>query len=267
MSSNVTDAPENRPTPGTSQAEPPPAPHEANDRFNQARLWLALAGLVAGLVAFGIGETIYELIPAKKVEIPTMGQIVIGPNEETSNVAATRNAALTFGVLGVCLGGLLGIAGGLARRSVSAAVAAGLLGSILGLALAAGAGFALLPYFLKALPNHPDYDLILSMIMHGSIWGLTGAAAGLAFAVGLGDRRLFVRALAAGFMGAVLGAIVFDLIGGLLFPLASTGQPISTTWPTRLMARLMVTVATAAVVVVQLPCSRARRADEPSSSE
>ena len=174
-------------------------------------------------------------------------------------MAATRNGALAFGVLGVCLGGLLGIAGGLARRSVSASVVAGLVGSILGLALAVGACFALLPYFLKTLPDHPDYDLILSMIMHGSIWGLTGAAAGLAFALGLGERRLLGRALVAGFAGAVLGAIAFDLIGGVLFPLANTGQPISTTWPTRLLARLLVTVATAGVVILLLPGSRPRR--------
>jgi uncharacterized membrane protein len=261
VSSNASDvAPENRPTPGTPQAEPPAAHDQANDRLSRARWWLGLAGLVAGLVAFGIGEMIYELIPAKKVAIPTMGQIVIAPSVETSNVAATRNGALTFGVLGVCLGGFLGIAGGLARRSASASVVAGLLGSILGLALAAGACFALLPFFLKTLPNHPDYDLLLSMIMHGSIWGLTGAAAGLAFAVGLGGRRLLGRALAAGFAGAVLGAIAFDLIGGLLFSLANTGQPISTTWPTRLMARLMVTVTTATVVILLLPGSRPDKA-------
>jgi hypothetical protein len=162
---------------------------------------------------------------------------------------------LTFGVLGVCLGGFLGIGRGPARRSASALVVAGLVGSILGLALAAGASFAVLPFFLKTQPVHPEYELILSMIMHGSIWGLTGAAAGLAFAVGLGEGRLLGRAL-----GAVLGTITFELIGAGLFPLASTSQPISTTWPTRLMARLMVTVATASVVILFLPGSRPAKA-------
>ena len=137
-------------------------------------------------------------------------------------------------------------------------VVAGLLGSILG--LAAGASFAELPFFLKTQPSHPEYDLLISMIMHTSIWGLTGAAAGLAFAVGLGERRLLGRALAAGFVGAVFGAIAFELIGAGLFPFASTGQPISTTWQTRLMARLMVTVATAAVIILLLPGSRPDKA-------
>jgi hypothetical protein len=47
-------------------------------------------------------------------------------------------------------------------------------------------------------------------------------------------------------MGAVLGTIVFDVMAVAIFPLANTAQPISTTWPSRLLARLMVTKATAA---------------------
>jgi len=245
-------APENRATPGTAPAEAAQQ-DEAKDRHNRARWCVALAGLLAVLVAFGVGETIYELIPTQKVGVDTMGQIVIAPTARTASVAEARNAALTFGVFGACLGGFLGIAGGLARRSASAMVVAGLLGSILGLALGAGVSCALLPFFLKTQPAYPEYELIISMIMHGSIWGLTGAAAGLAFAVGLGERRLHARALAAGFVGAVLGAIAFELIGAGFFPLASTGQPISTTWPTRLIARLVVTVTTAAAVVLLLP--------------
>ena len=69
-------------------------------------------------------------------------------------MAATRSRALIFGVLGVCLEGFLGIAVGLARRSASALVVAGLVGSILGLALAAGASFAVLSFFLKTQPVH-----------------------------------------------------------------------------------------------------------------
>ena len=47
-----------------------------------------------------------------------------------------------------------------------------------------------------------------------------------------------------------MGAIVFELVGGAIFPLASTDQPVSTTWPSRLFARLLVTVTTVAVVML-----------------
>jgi hypothetical protein len=119
--------------------------------------------------------------------------------------------------------------------------------------LAVATSLPLLPYFLKAIPDQPDYELILSMVMHGTIWGLIGASAGLAFAVGLGERGLIGPALLAGLAGAVIGAIVFDMTGGALFPLADTGQPISTTLPTRFLARLLVTIGTGAAIILVLP--------------
>jgi hypothetical protein len=174
-------------------------------------------------------------------------------------VADSRNGALTFGVLGLCLGGCLGVAGGLARRSAPAAATGGLLGAILGLALGAGLSLSLLPWFLKARYSYFEYDLMISLAMHGLIWGVLGAVAGLAFAIGLGDRRLPGRALTAGLVGAVLGTVAFELIGATLFTMARTGEAISETWPTRLMARLLVTLGTAVVVVLLLPEPREDR--------
>src|SRR5262249_48664527 len=95
---------------------------------------------------------------------------------------------------------------------------------------------------------------------HGAIWGLLGALAGLAFAVGLGDRSLWVRAVTAGFAGALVGAVAFDLIGVVAFPEARTDDPSSRTRVTRLMARLLVTVAPAAALSLVLPV----RSGEPS---
>ena len=254
MNSNASDVvPENPAEPEATTALPPAPLDKADDRLRQARRWLIAGALTAGLLAFAIGEKTYELIPAKNVPIDTMGHVSIGPSAATARVAAARNGSITFGVLGICLGGCLGLAGGLARRSVAAAGKAGLLGAVLALILAVATSPPLLPFFLKAIPDQPDYDLIFSMVMHGTIWGLIGAAAGLAFAVGLGERRLIGPALLAGLAGAVLGAIAFDLIGGALFPLADTGMPISRTLPTRLLARLLVTVGTATAVILVLP--------------
>jgi hypothetical protein len=234
----------------------PAADDQAKDRLKRARWSVALAGLLAGLAAFGVGEIVFDLIPTDKEQVNTLGTLSMVPTAKTTSKAGTRNGALTFGLLGVCLAGSLGMAGGLARRSVSAMLAAGLLGAILGLAAGAGVSFAVLPLFFRLEPVYADYDLILSMIMHASIWGVTGAAAGLAFAAGLADRRLYGRAVLAGLVGAVIGAFAFELIGVVVVPLGSTGQPISTTWPSRLMARLLVTLATAAFVVLLLPHPR-----------
>jgi hypothetical protein len=224
----------------------------AGGQIARARCLVMLGGLLAGLIAFAVGEQIHEVIPAEKVKQNLMGSIVMVPDRATQMVADTRNGALVFGVLGVCLGGCLGVAGGLARRSSRAAVAAGLLGAVLGLALGAGLSLSLLPWFLKARFADTEHDLVISLAMHCVIWGMAGAAGGLAFAVGLGDRRLPGRTLIAGLAGGALGAAAFELLGAAFFTAARTGEAISESWPTRLMARLLVTVGTAAVVALFL---------------
>jgi hypothetical protein len=151
------------------------------------------------------------------------------------------------------------VAGGLTRRS-SFAVAAGGLLSVLGFAAGVGASLALLPFCISSRIRYPEHDLLISFLTHGAIWGLLGALAGLVFAVGLGERNVCIRTLAAGFAGALVGAIAFDLIGVVAFPGAKTDDPISRTWVTRLMARLLVTVATAAAVSLVLPV----RSERPS---
>jgi hypothetical protein len=259
MSAN---SPENLPK---SPAAPAPKaqdarPADAPEWLGRARWLTAVSGLLAGLIAFGFGEATYKLIPGKSVAIPTMGTIVYAPTAATQAVADARNATIAFGALGFCLGGCLGIAGGLARRSPWATLQAGFLGSLLGAALAAGVSFPLLPRLMDARIYHPEYEMISTVLMHGLPWGLAGAAGGLAFAVGLGEWRLIAPAVMAGCTGAVLGALAFDLIGAGLFPFADTGEPIATSWPARLLARLLVPMAAAALVILILPGPAAARA-------
>jgi hypothetical protein len=221
--------------------------------FGRVRWMLVLAGAVAGLVAFGIGEKTRELIPADKVKMVLMGNVTMVSDWKTTAVAERRNGAITFGALGLCLGASLGIVGGLARRSAAGALMGGLLGSMLGLAIGAGVSYVLLPRFIAARFDHVEYDFLISMGMHGLLWGLPGAAAGLAFAVGLGDIRRWIPSLAAGLFGAMLGAVAYEFIGATLFVTADTGKPISDAWATRLLAPLLVCVGTALAVAILLP--------------
>ena len=163
-------------------------------------------------------------------------------------------------MLGLCLGACLGVAGGLAQRSTRASLTAGLLGAVLGLALGAGLSLGLLPWFLRARYYYSEFDIAISLAMHGLIWGLLGASAGLSFAVGVGERLLVGRAITAGLVGAVLGALAYELIGAVFFPTADTDEPISETWPTRLMARLLVAGGTAAALVLLRPATQPLKA-------
>ena len=223
-------------------------------RTSRERWLVALGGVLAGLAAFGIGEATSDLIPPEPEQYNFMGEMRWTATKDSPRVRS-RVAALSFGVLGACLGGSLGIAGGLARRPVSATAPAtgGLLGAVVGAALGAGTSLALVPRLLDLYFGHKDLEILTGMFSHGVIWGPLGAAAGLAFAVGLGERRLTGRALTAGLAGAVLGTVAFDLVGALAFPLARTDGLFSLTWPTRLMARLMVSLGTAAAIVLVLP--------------
>jgi hypothetical protein len=216
--------------------------------------WLViLGGLLSGLFAFGLGEPLYKAIPPERVPRDLMGTRIMDPSQETQRVAATKNAALAFGVLGLCLAGSLGVVGGLGRRPASSSARGGLVGALLGLALGAGAPIGVLPFSMQAQLDYPEHDLILSLTAHVLIWGLLGASAGLAFAVGLGERRLRGTAFVAGLVGALLGAITFELIGATFFSMAETAHPISATRFTRLIARLLVTVGTAIAVAMMLP--------------
>jgi hypothetical protein len=238
-------------------AEPavPLGERERAGRLKRAQWLVGLGGLAAGLVAFGIGEATYNCIPPERVLQNTMGTMAMAITSATQAKAEVRNAALAFAILGGCLAGAMGMAGGLARRSVVVAAGAGLLGLCLGAGVAAGISLATLPWFAEARITHSDYEMAFSFLMHCGIWGLSGAVAGLAFAIGRwsDDRRLFALAPVGGFIGAVIGAMAFEVAGAGLFPLAYTGDPVSTDWPSRLTARLLVALATAAGVILFLP--------------
>ena len=82
-----------------------------------------------------------------------------------------------------------------------------------------------------------------------------GAAAGLAFANGLGERRLLVHAAVACFLAGIVAAVLFDLTGVIFFPMANTEAPISSSWLTRLIAVFLAPAATALALAMSLPRS------------
>ncbi len=96
---------------------------------------------------------------------------------------AFGTATISFGALGAAMGLGLGMAGGLIRRSIPRAVLAGATGLLLG----AGAGVALSRLILPVYYEHAQGgDISYSLMVHAGIWAGVAAAAGLAFAIGLG---------------------------------------------------------------------------------
>jgi len=225
-----------------------PGPARRADRL---AIWALGAGLVAGAVAWLVGEATVQTFRPKMVTMDTpVGRMTAAPAEEVKRTDV-MNAALAFAVQGACLGLALGLAGGLARGSARAGAAAGLAGTILGGALALGASLAMQPVYYSNLQlDQVDQGLGMPMLVHGVIWGAAGLAAGFAFGLGLGGGRTSIaRAAAGGMLGALLAALLFEATGAIAFPMAATTRPLSLTPGSRLMAKLMVSMLSAAGVV------------------
>ncbi|WP_165245890.1 hypothetical protein [Paludisphaera soli] len=206
-----------------------------------SRLWLlTLTGsLVAAVATWFAGETSLVRVEAKKVPMETMGQKHEGTTGATELAALISTAGRRYGLLGALLGVALGAAGGLARGSGAGAVKAALVGAAGGLAsgLVAYVGVRL---HARAVGSFED-DLIPSLILHGAISiviGLSGA-----FALGLGaqgPKARRVAALIGGGAGGLLGAVAFQIAGGLLLPTDGISDPIATTSQARLFSTLLV---------------------------
>jgi hypothetical protein len=173
------------------------------------------------------------------------GSEVMRPTVHTIAVADSRNAAVAFACLGSALGFFLGLAGGIAGRSYKRAWRAAATGSFLGAVVGVALPLALVVPYNRLQRWLPSEELIVSLAMHALFWGALGAVAGLAFSIGLGTTRRWRWALF-GLVGACLGAAVFEIVGAAIDPLALTSEPISTTWSTRLLARLLVGFGTGA---------------------
>ena len=244
-------------------------------RFPLTRVWglVLLTGVIAGFTSWLIGEAIHgrfgppEVIRISKSSGGTLSNPEIQKLSVAQRAAQTFEATLTFGSLGAVLGLALGLAGAFARGSARSALKAAVVGSLLG----GAAGYALtkvmLPIYFRVLDPDTN-DLIVGIMIQVVISCAIGAAGGVAFGIGLGDRSRFVRAVIGGLLGAVAGALFYEMIGAIAFPSDKISDPISLTWATRLFARLAVmTFASAGVAFVALDQVKEKKAISSLVSE
>jgi MFS family permease len=204
-------------------------------------IWCALAGLCAGLLSWAGGEVAW-----KGIRVAQTPKIVPFPTaEDRARVirSVVASTAVSFIQQGAILGAMLGLVGWLARRASRLGSLAAMIGAGLGALAAAAAAFSLLPIYFRNVGPQGE-SLALPILTHGGIWGAVGAAAGLALAIGLGERARWAKAALGGLLGGIVAALVYDLVGAVAFPLDKTSQPVSATVATRLLAQ-----TTAAVIV------------------
>jgi hypothetical protein len=193
-------------------------------------------GLVAGIIAWTASEMTTE------AETPTTGSR--GQDVRTlPHVIGIYNATVSYEILGATLGLFLGLAGGLIRRSVLGTILAAVIGLVLGFGAAMGSARWTLPLYFGHLKTN---ELMYAMTVHCATWTAIGGVAGLAFGLGLGGWGRMIRGLVGGAGGALLGTVIYEFAGIMLFPLDMTDRPLSRTWYTRLLARLLVSGLAAA---------------------
>lgn len=205
------------------------------------RVWcLALcAGVLGGALGWLGGEAVHKEYPLVPFALGQEAEFNAQFSAMRGKVAA--DTTLAFALQGGALGLALGLAGGLARGSIARGLGAGLVGALLAAAACASAVRVLMPLY-ERYAGTTDDEMVVPLLVHGGIWVAAGALGGLAFGLGLGGLRAVLRSLAGGLVGAALGTVAYELLGAIAFPMAHTGELLSTTWSSRLFARMIVAV-------------------------
>jgi hypothetical protein len=172
---------------------------------------------------------------------------------------------LTAASLGATLGLGLGLVGGLARGSIASAIRGGLAGLLLGGVAGGGAAMGLLSIYYANYDPRTE-DLLLSLATHAGPAAAIGAATGAA--LGLGLRGRVIQALAGGMLGAIGGAVLYEIIGALALPFARTGAPMAAAMGPRLLLPLLIAVPAAlgAAWAVLNPPTRRTKAKAPPAA-
>jgi hypothetical protein len=214
------------------------------------------AALVAGILAWGIGELMHDYY-GPSVEALRSRFDFSAQNRE-QRAADQKNAAIAFGTFGALLGLLTGAAGGAARRSIAAAAGAALLGLLLGAIGGALVSYELSPVFTRYYRD--TEPMFVPLLVRGGIWAVVGMTAGVALGCGWHGPRGLARALTGGLVGSVFGTIGFEVVNALIFPMERNDRIIPSSSVTRLIAYLCVAVCVALGTLILQPGERAGRA-------
>ncbi|WP_165247659.1 hypothetical protein [Paludisphaera soli] len=214
-----------------------------------SRLWplTLLAALSAGLGAWLAGESGALRIRPAEVRVQVVGGEMVGSTPRSRTRAVLQSDSAALGVFGGLLGAGLGLAGGRSRRPGRWTWRAAAVGLLVGGLAGAGPPWVVIPLASRN-EDLGGSDLGRSIVVHGALWIASGATAGLALGLGAcgRSRRLAVDAAIGGALGAAAGVVIYDLVGGLAFPLSGSGRPIATTPAARLLAFLLVALGAAA---------------------
>ena len=138
----------------------------------------------------------------------------------------------------------LGMAGGLAARSLRRGLIVGLGGLVVGGVVGVAASWGLLPLFYRRVVPDPN-DLLSPVLVHAGVWMAIGAVGGLAFAVGMCCGWNSVNAVLGACLGAFVATLLFHGLGEFLFVDSASSAPLAAAPLARLLADFLVTLLVA----------------------
>jgi hypothetical protein len=245
MDSNAPKPPDDLPPPLESPEPAPAAGTAGPAAMGSPWVWASAcvvgAALVAGFLAWGIGERTYDYYrPSEKAR---SGRDFKELNRETG-IADQKNATIVFGTFGAVLGLFFGTAGGALRRSIPAGASAAVAGMVLGGIGAGLVGYVLAPMFTRFFSNESP-SLLLPILVRGGIWAVAGVAAGLALGWGWRGFVGIPGMGLGGLAGSLCGTIAFEVVNAVLFPAERNDAAIPSSMQARLLACFCVAVGVA----------------------
>jgi hypothetical protein len=244
---------------GDAGASPPPDESSVQTKSCQARSaswrsWafvLCLAS-IAGAAAWLGGERAHQLF--KPSEESSSQRFDFRALNRELSLSGTRNAAVAFGLLGACLGLALSLTPGSSRRSTVRRLGSSLLGLLAGGTAGVAGSYLVIPFHYE-YKDPSGTEIGQSVLTHGMIWGLVGLGAGVAYGISRSrpTRLTVFRSAQGGLIGALIGTVLYELIGGLAFPLARTTDAISASAWTRLLACMAIALGTAVGILMSQP--------------
>jgi hypothetical protein len=218
----------------------------ADDAAPPRPIWrIALAcGAGAGIVAWTAGELTHGAFKPELVKQVTIAGTFIQPSLVTQNAADFKNAILAFSILGGVMALAMGIAGGLAARSIIRGLIVGSSGAVIGVLVAVGVTKLALPAFYRRLAPDPN-DVMTPMLVHGAIWTALGAVGAIAFAIGIKARREYFYIIVNSCVAAFSASFLYHTAAEGLFPAANSSEPIASAASARLLAAVFVTMLVA----------------------
>ena len=221
-------------------------------------LWLVAlgSGLLAGSLAACGGELTYEALHREPQYPESFSSLSSSERAiargvvrfKTKVVVETNKATAAYGLLGVAVGVVLGLAGGLSGRSgrpsLRGAVGGGVLGGIAGV----GISMAVVPLFFELSDATTAVPLIL--LTHATIFAGIGAAGGAALGWEWGDRKVIVRCVLGGVVGALVATLAGEVINVVAFGIARVFEPVPAKSMPRFLLHLSVALGTAVGAVL-----------------